>query len=164
MKGNFINNTERKHIVIKKDKEITDRNEIKEILKKAEIIRVAFCENSNPYIVPLIFGYKQESIYIHSSKKGMKIEILKKNNKVSFEVDIDTEVFESQKACSFSMRYKSIVGFGKAYFVSDLKGKKEALDIIMSHYSKSVFEYSQAELINICIIRIDIETMTGKKS
>ena len=148
----------------RKDREITDIAEIEGIINKANVIRVAVCENNRPYIIPLNFGYKDKCIYIHSSKKGKKIDILKKNNNISFEVDIDNVLVDSEKACGFSMKYKSVVGFGKAYFISDLKGKKEALDIIMSHYSKGDFDYSSEQIEKICLIRLDIESMTGKKS
>lgn len=150
--------------MIRKDREITDIQEIEEIINKAKIIRVAMCENNKPYVVPLSFGYKEKSVYIHSSKKGRKIEALKKNNNVTFELDIDTELVESEKACDYSMKFKSVIGFGKTYFISDLKQKKLALDIIMSHYSKGDFFYTPEQIERTCLIRIDIESMTGKKS
>ena len=148
----------------RKDREIKDIQKIEEILNRANVMRMAVCENNLPYIIPLNFGYKDKCIYIHSSKKGMKIDILKKNNNVSFEVDGDHELVLSDKACGFSMKYTSVVGFGKAYFISDLNEKKQALDTIMSHYSKGYFDYSSEKIEKICIIRIDIESMTGKKS
>ncbi|HNR44108.1 MAG TPA: pyridoxamine 5'-phosphate oxidase family protein [Methanofastidiosum sp.] len=146
------------------DREITDINEIEKIINNAKVIRVAVCENNRPYVVPLNFGYKEKCIYIHTSKKGMKIDILKNNNNVSFEVDCDHKLIKSDKACDFSMSYKSVVGFGRACFISDLNEKKQALDIIMAHYSNGIFDYSQDQLEKICIIRMDIESMTGKKS
>lgn len=148
----------------RKDSEITDIKEIEEILNRSNVIRMAVCDYNSPYIIPLNFGYKDKSIYIHSSKKGMKIDILKKNNNVSFEVDGDHELVSSDKACGFSMKFTSVVGFGKAYFISDSKEKKQALDTIMAHYSKGDFDYSSEQIEKICIIRIDIESMTGKKS
>ncbi len=148
----------------RKDREITDIREIEEILNRANVMRMAVCDNNSPYIIPLNFGYKDKCIYVHSSKKGMKIDILKKNNNVSFEVDGDHELVLSDKACGFSMKYASVVGFGKAYFISDSKQKKQALDTIMSHYSKGIFDYNSEEIEKICIIRIDIQSMTGKKS
>ena len=148
----------------RKDMEITDIEEIEGIINKANVIRMAVCENNRPYIIPLNFGYKDNCIYIHSSKKGKKIDILKKNNNISFEVDIDTVLIQSEKACDFSMKYKSVVGFGKAYFISDLKEKKQALDIIMSHYHKGDFDYSSEQIEKICIIKLNIESMIGKKS
>ncbi len=148
----------------RKEREITDIQEIEEIINKAKIIRVAMCDNNKPYVVPLNFGYKEKSFYIHSSKKGRKIDILKKNNNVSFELDIDTELVESEKACDYSMNFKSVIGFGKTYFISDLKQKKHTLDIIMSHYSIGYFDYAPEQIERTCLIRIDIESMTGKKS
>jgi len=148
----------------RKDREITDIKEIEEIINKANVIRMAVCDNNRPYIIPLNFGYKDRCIYIHSSKRGKKIDILKKNNDISFEVDIDHVLVESKKACDFSMKYKSVVGFGKAYFISDLNEKKQALDIIMSHYSNADYDYSLDQIEKICIIRVDIESMIGKKS
>lgn len=148
----------------RKDREITDIKEIEEILNRSNVIRMAVCDNNSPYIIPLNFGYKDKCIYIHSSKKGMKIDILKKNNIVSFEVDGDHELVLSDKACGFSMKYKSVVGFGKAYFISDSNEKKQALDIIMAHYSKGDFDYSLEQIEKIFIFRIDIQSMTGKKS
>jgi nitroimidazol reductase NimA-like FMN-containing flavoprotein (pyridoxamine 5'-phosphate oxidase superfamily) len=148
----------------RKDREIKDFKEIEEILNKANVLRIALCEDTMPYIVPLNFGYKDKCIYLHCANKGKKIDILKKNNNVAFEVDIDTEIVSSDLACDCSMRYKSVIGFGKAYFISDLKEKKQALDTFMSHYFKGIFEYSTREIEKTCLIRVEIESMTGKKS
>lgn len=148
----------------RKDRGIEDLKKIEEILLKSRVLRLALCNNNHPYVVPMNFGYKENHIYIHSSKKGMKIDLLKKNNNVAFEVDFDHELVIADKACGFSMKYESVIGFGKAFFVEDQKEKKEAFDIIMSHYSKDNFDYEMEEIENVCIIRIDIDSMTGKKS
>lgn len=148
----------------RKEREITNLKKIEDILQKATVLRLAVCEDNNPYVIPLNFGYKEKSIYVHSSRKGMKIDILKKNSNVSFEVDINHELVLSEEACGFSMKYDSVIGFGKAFFISNSFEKKQALGIIMSHYSDDDFSYSSEEVEKICIIRIDIESMTGKKS
>ncbi len=148
----------------RKDRGIEDLKKIEEILLKSRVLRLALCNNNHPYVVPMNFGYKENHIYIHSSKKGMKIDLLKKNNNVAFEVDFDHELVIADKACGFSMKYESVIGFGKAFFVEDQKEKKEAFDIIMSHYSKDNFDYEMEEIENVCIIRIDIDSMIGKKS
>ena len=148
----------------RKDREIKSFKEIEEILNKANVLRIALCEDNIPYIVPLNFGYKDKCIYLHCANKGKKIDILNKNNNVAFEVDIDTELVSSEIACDCSMKYKSVIGFGKAYFISYSKEKKQALNVIMSHYLNGSFEYSPGEIDKTCIIRVEIESMTGKKS
>ncbi|HPU91246.1 MAG TPA: pyridoxamine 5'-phosphate oxidase family protein, partial [Methanofastidiosum sp.] len=78
------------------DKEIKNIHEIEDILNKARIIRLALCEDNIPYVIPLNFGYKNNTIYLHTSKIGKKIDILMKNNYVSFEADIDAELVKSK--------------------------------------------------------------------
>lgn len=146
------------------DKEIKNIHEIEDILNKARIIRLALCEDNIPYVIPLNFGYKNNTIYLHTSKIGKKIDILKKNNYVSFEADVDVELVKSKNICSYSMRYKSVVGFGRAYFVSNLEEKRKCMNIIISHYLGDTYDYSIQQIEQTCILRIDIESMTGKKS
>ncbi len=73
----------------RKDKEITDKRGIEEILRKALVCRVAMCNGESPYCVPMNFCYMNGSLYLHSAKEGKKLEILRRNNRVCFEVDVD---------------------------------------------------------------------------
>ena len=72
----------------RKEKEIKNKNMIESILKEADHCVIALSDNNSPYIVPMNFGYKNQTLYLHSSKEGKKIEILKVNNRVSFGVEI----------------------------------------------------------------------------
>jgi uncharacterized protein len=130
-------------IMRRKEKEIKNKNMIESILQEADHCVVALSDNNSPYIVPMNFGYKNQTLYLHSSKEGKKIEILKVNNKVSFGVEINIEIVKKRKPCNWGMKYKSVVGKGYAYFINDSEKKKEALDIIMAKYSNNAhFEYS----------------------
>ena len=123
----------------REDKEIKDNNVIESIIKRAIVCRIAFSENNIPYIVPVIFGYKDNCLYFHSAMEGKKIDIIKQNNNVCFEFDIDQELVKSKNSCSCSMKYYSVIGFGKAFFIDDIEEKRMALNIIMKHYSKWYF-------------------------
>ncbi len=148
----------------RKDKEITDKAEIKSVIGRSLICRLAMADENIPYVVPLCFGYKDNSLYFHSAGEGKKIDILKKNNLVCFEFDIDYEIKKAHKACDWSMKYKSVRGFGKASFLEDIESKCRALDIIMQQYAGKSFEYSEAKIKNIIVIKVEIEHMTGKQS
>ena len=117
-----------------------------------------------PYIVPLCFGFKNNTLYFHSVPKGKKIEILKKNPNVCFEFEIFTQVVKSAKACKWGMKYRSAIGFGKASFISDDDLKREAFDIIMNQYADGSFIYEEALLKSAVIIKVEIHSMTGKQS
>ena len=88
------------------DKQITDASEIEDILRKASVCRLALCDEGRPYIVPLCFGYKDNVLYFHSASAGKKLDILRKNNNVCFEVDIDNELVKTGQVCDWGMKYK----------------------------------------------------------
>ncbi len=146
------------------DKEITGRAEIEEIISRSLVCRLALADENRPYIVPLCFGYKDNSLYFHSAVQGKKIDIIKKNNRVCFEFDIDSEVIKADKACEWGMQYKSVVGFGRAAFLEDSESKRRALDIIMKQYSGESSAYPEAKLKHTVIIKVEIEQMTGKQA
>lgn len=149
----------------KKEKEIKDKSVIESIIKRATVCRIALSEDNVPYIVPLNFGYKDNFLYFHSAKEGRKIDMIRKNKDVCFEIDIDSELIEAEHPCDWSTKYYSIIGFGEAFLVEDLEEKREALDIIMEHYSgKSSFEYPEKIINSLTVIKVRIERMTGKKS
>jgi nitroimidazol reductase NimA-like FMN-containing flavoprotein (pyridoxamine 5'-phosphate oxidase superfamily) len=148
----------------RKEKEITDRAIIESIILRSSVCRLAFSEGDRPYIIPLCFGYKDNTLYFHCAREGKKLNILKKNNNVCFEFDIDHEIVEAEDACKWGMKFRSVIGFGKASFIDDLKSRRRALDIIMQHYSGRSFAYAEVAVRNIAVIRVRIESMTGKKS
>ncbi len=149
----------------KKEYEITDLAEIEAILLKADICRLAMTDGAAPYIVPLNFGYRDRALYFHTGLAGKKIDILNKNNAVCFEVDVDAELLRSDTACGYAMKYRSVVGTGRAHFLEDRDAKREALDIIMGHYShRETWEYREKSFDRACIIRVTIDAMTGRKA
>jgi len=91
----------------------------KGIILKSTVCKLAMCDRHQPYIVPLCFGFKDNILYFHSAPKGKKIDILKNNPNVCFEFDIFTQVIKSAKACKWGMKYRSVIGYGKASFVTD---------------------------------------------
>jgi nitroimidazol reductase NimA-like FMN-containing flavoprotein (pyridoxamine 5'-phosphate oxidase superfamily) len=148
----------------RKDKEITDRKEIESVVERSRVCRLAMLDGVGPYIVPLCFGYRNNTLYFHSAADGKKIGLLRKNPRICFELDCDTEVHAGEKACDFSMRYKSVIGFGKVAFVEDAAAKRDALDIIMKHYADGTFDYPDASVHRISVFKVEIDVMTGKTS
>ena len=148
----------------KKEREITDDSAIESIIKKSLVCRLALFDGTTPYIVPLSFGYQDNALYFHGPQKGKKIDIIKKNPKVCFEFDTDTEIIKEEDSCRWSMRYKSVIGFGKAVLLEDTEEKRKALTIIMGHYSDGTFEFDDAILRKTLVIKVEIESMTGKQS
>lgn len=146
------------------EKEIKSRDEIRDVMKKATVCRLGFVDGDMPYVVPVNFGFDDAAIYFHSAKEGRKLEILRRNNNVCFEMDADHLFVPAEKGCSWSMKFRSIIGNGKAHFIDDAAGKIAALKLIMAHYSDKQYEFTAEEAAKVVVIRIDIESIIGKKS
>lgn len=150
--------------MIRKEREISERAAIEEIIRKSLVCRLAMSEDNIPYIVPLCFGYKDNTLYFHTAREGKKLHILEKNNRVCFEFDILHEVTRSKEPCRWGMRYVSVIGTGKISLIEDFESKRRALDIIMQHYAEKSFVYKEEAIHKAAIIQLEIEHMTGKKS
>ena len=149
----------------RKEQEITDKKVIEEILSKSEICRIGMIDEGVPYIVPLNYGYFDNAIYIHSASDGKKIDILKANNKVCFEIEYATEVIKKDLSCDWAMKYRSLIGYGTIEIITDFEQKKRGLDIIMAQHGKTDNNgYMEKQVEKIVILKLTIDRVTGKQS
>jgi nitroimidazol reductase NimA-like FMN-containing flavoprotein (pyridoxamine 5'-phosphate oxidase superfamily) len=148
----------------RKDLEVSERAEVEAILAEATVCRLAMCDGDQPYVVPLSFGYRDGTLYFHTAMEGKKLCILEKNNRVCFEVDVDQELKRGDRPWEFGVKYRSVIGFGAASFVVDPSEKAAALDIFVEHYAVSPEEYPEALLKVTKVLKVEIDSMTGRKS
>jgi len=148
----------------KKEQEITSRSEINDIIAKCEICRIALSDNDMPYIVPVNFGINGNDLYIHCATEGRKIDIIKKNPNVCVEFDINSKIAEAEKACNWSIKYKSVIAIGKACIIDNFDEKIIALNILMSQYSDENFTFNEDSVNRTAIIKISLSEITGKQS
>jgi len=148
----------------KPEKEITSLSEIEDVIRRAKTCRVALCDNSLPYVIPVCYGYEDKALYFHCAPEGRKLDIIRTNNDVCFQMDTDVEFRESQTACSWSLKYRSVVGRGKAEVLKEKNGKLEALHVIMRHYSSQVYKMDEKKLNALTIVKITVYELIGKKS
>lgn len=148
----------------RKDREIAGKSDIEAIIDQSLVVRLGLCDEGIPYIVPMNFGYRDGWLYMHTAREGKKLDLLMKNNRVCFEMDTGHRIVEADRACEWSMKYSSVIGFGRAVIVDDYAEKVKALNVIMYKYSGiEAHEYNEKEVSRVKIIKIEIESMTGKK-
>jgi nitroimidazol reductase NimA-like FMN-containing flavoprotein (pyridoxamine 5'-phosphate oxidase superfamily) len=145
------------------EREIKDRELIEAILRRATVCRIATCSGGLPYIVPMSFGYESGCLYLHSAPEGKKIDILRRNPRVCFEVDVDQELVKSGLPCQWGFKYRSVIGFGRAVFLEEPEEKERALNLIVKRYSGGPARYAEDALAKVTIIKVEIESMTGKQ-
>ena len=148
----------------RKEREIRDENSIRGILEQGLVCRLGLCDGRFPYIVPMSYGARSGRLYLHGATEGTKIDLLRKNNRVCFEVDVDVRVARGDSACRWSMKYRSVIGYGTARILDNDGEKRAGLDVIMAHYGGPEGPYDGQSLARTCVIEIVIEGVTGKES
>ncbi len=148
----------------RKDREITDIATIESIINKSSVCRMGLCDGDRPYVVPMNFGYRDGKVYMHSALEGKKLDIIRKNPDVCLEFETDLEIVRAEEACSFSMKYRSVIARGRASIQEESADKAYGLNVIMEHYTGKEFEFPVQALTRIVVIRVDIEEMTGKQN
>lgn len=150
-------------IMRRKDREITNRTEINKIIASANLMRIALVDGDMPFLVPVFYAFDGSALYFHSAQAGSKIDILKLNNDVCFEISVDNDIIESEEACDFEAKHRTVIGLGKALFIEEETEKIKALDMIVGRFTARKFEYPKANLDRTAVIRIDIKSIKGKK-
>jgi len=146
------------------DREITDRSDIDGIIRGAQVCRVAFARGDEPYLVPLSFGYDGEAFYFHTARKGRKIDFIAANPRVCFEVEGHVEATpDLDDACEWGFSYESVVGYGTISEMTSADGKAYGLDQIMRQYSGREWGFASANLNNVRVWRLEVESVTGKR-
>jgi len=148
----------------RKDKQVNKPEEIEAILKKGSILRIALHDNPFPYLVPVNFGYADGRLYFHSACDGKKIDLIKRDNRVCFQTESDFGLIRSDTPCHWSTRYASVIGFGRAHLIEDREEKKKGLETVFQHYSIDPFDVPENSLGRIVVVRIEVDSMTGKVS
>ena len=138
----------------RRDKQITGRKEIAEVIRKCQVCRVGLAKDNQPYIVPVSFGYDGRAIYFHSAIKGTKTDYIRANNRVCFEFEHGVEIqSHDDQPCNWSFSFQSVIGFGS---VAEI--------VSMAQYSDKSWNFKNIPLTEIAVWKITIESMTGKQS
>jgi nitroimidazol reductase NimA-like FMN-containing flavoprotein (pyridoxamine 5'-phosphate oxidase superfamily) len=148
----------------RREKAITDRGELRRILREARVCRVAVVDGDRPYLVPLTFALDGEDLVLHSARAGRKIDALRRNPAVCFEVEEGVELVRGERACDFGMRFRTVIGFGDVEFVEDPAERARLLGLFGPRYGAPGAAVPDAEVQRTCVLRVRVRELTGKRS
>ena len=150
----------------RKDREITDKNRIAEFIAKEQILRIAFYDEGDIYIVPVNYGYsvgEQYTFYFHGAKTGRKYELAKSRPNVGFEIDGNYTLLEGEIACDFSATFQSVIGTGKLSVIEDNMEKIKGLNSIMKQTtSRDEWHFSNEMLEAVAVFRLVVDKLSCK--
>ena len=150
------------------DREVTDYNEMEEIIRSCQVCHMAMVDQGNPYSVTVNFGYERKEqqfiLFVHCAAQGRKIDILKQNPKVFITMDHNHELVKGNEACSYGWKYESIMAEGKVEFLASEAEKRSGLDAIMRQYeTHTVFTYPDRAVERVTVLRIALQQITAKR-
>ena len=149
------------------DREITDVKLIEAFIAKEQIMRIAFYDNGEIYIVPVNYGYTNDSgqfaFYFHGAKAGRKYELSKESPNIGFEIDGNYELLEADIACDFSAKFQSVVGTGKISIVEDREEKIKGLNFLMRQTNGNAeWQYSEEMINAVAVYKVDVNKISCK--
>ncbi len=149
-----------------KSREITSLAALEEIIVRCSYCTMAMVDKHNhPYVLPMNFGYANGVVYLHSAPEGKKVDILHNNNHVclAFSTDHALRHQHEEVACSYSMKYRSVLVFGKVEFVQDPAEKRNVLNILMKQYTgRDDFRYNDPAIRNVLVYKVVADKMEGR--
>lgn len=148
------------------DRAVTAPDEIRGILERCKVCRLAMLDGEGLYIVPMSFGYTFEggrlTLYLHSAREGRKIRALSASPQVAFEMDGGHELVAGDAPCAYSTNYESITGTGRAVFCQSAEEKIAGLRAIMAHQAGQEFDFTGPMVRNVAVFRIEADAYTAK--
>ena len=142
------------------------QREIDQIINGSIVCHIAMIDNSGlPYVLPFNFGYKEGRLFIHCAPEGKKIEIWKNNPKVciAFSTDYEMRIQNEKVACSYSMKYRSVLVHGELIPITEYDEKINVLNIVMGKYAtKTDFTYSKPAVENVKVFEVKMDRVEGR--
>ena len=147
------------------DRQVTDRKEIDEIIRRCQICRLGLVDGDEPYVVPMNFGYEKNCVYFHGALTGRKMSILESGPRICLEFDLAHEmVIHEDTACKWSQKYESVIAWGKAEIMGDPVKKRHAFNVIMGHYSeKKEWDYPDIIIERTHVVKVTLDKVTAKR-
>lgn len=150
----------------RRERQVTDINEIIKILDKSKVVHLGMVDGDEPYVVPMNYGYTMEdgklTLYLHGAKRGRKLDLIRTNPKVFFEMCCDIVPFEGDVACKYGITYASVMGRGIAEIVEDVEEKKFALSVLMKTQTGKDFKFEDKMTSIVTVIKINTVEYTAK--
>lgn len=151
----------------RKDREISDIEEIFDMLLRCDTVRLGIQGNDHPYVVPLSFGAElvngKPIVYFHCAEQGLKLDMLNENPNVCIEGDIFIKT--EMTAHGITARYESVIGFGICRFAEDEEEILHGLRLMTEHYGYNDYPLERCQgLQHLKVGVIELDAVTGKRN
>ena len=162
--------------------EITPKNRVKQgsdqadyhkaqvyqILDAGLVAQVAFSEDDQPFIVPMIYGREGNTLYLHGARKSRLVRLLARYPKVCVQVTLLDGIVVARSTFNSSMNYRSVTVFGVPQLIEDAQEKQKALKVISEQLLPGRWQEVRPsfyrEVAMTGVLRLEIESASAKIS
>ena len=148
-----------------KSRIIYEEKEKFDIINKCDVCHVAMVdENGRPYVVCLSFAFDGKYLYLHSGAQGKKIDILQKNNRLCVKFSTDHQPYHQNEevACSYTIKYRSVLLHGTVEFIDDADEKVKIMNLLMQKRTGKSFTFNAPAINHLCVMRVVPDLIEGK--
>ena len=151
----------------RKDREITEINDILKIIEKAKILHLGLFDREYPYVVPLHYGFEFVNgtllFFMHSATEGYKLDLIRGNPNVCVALECDIELVSGEDVpCKYGSTFASVIGRGEAKLVDDEQEKIRGLKLLMKNQTGCDFEIDSKMASCVEIIKVTVLNFTAK--
>ena len=156
-------------VIRRADRAITDDAEIADLLRQADICRIATSVNDQPFISANTFWHDGERSFFQTASEGRTLTNIRRNPRVCLEVDWRGRWLPAKTALAFSVEFTGVVVFGRAYLLEDAAEKERALQGLLDKYFpdlKSGADYrpiTPEERDQTAVFAVDVEAWSAKR-
>ena len=151
----------------RRDREVTDCQAIEDFLRREQILRVAFYDQGDIYIVPVNYSFTCDdngfTFYFHGAQAGRKYELSQQCPTVGFEIDGGYRLVPGSIPCEFTAEFRSVIGTGVLRLLSDRQEKIAGLNAVMRQLSgKDGWDYFDAMVDSTAVYCLQAKTLSCK--
>ncbi|MDD6347476.1 MAG: pyridoxamine 5'-phosphate oxidase family protein [Lachnospiraceae bacterium] len=150
------------------DREITDKEEMFDVIRHCDVCRLGLVgEDGLAYIVPLNFAPEFEDgrvrLYFHSALEGLKMDLIKQNPRVSFEMDCDHRLVYRPELKNCTFCFRSVMGSGLIRFPEEGEKKAVMEKLMRAYHDGEALPFNEKSLAVTAVYCLEVTAMTGKK-
>ena len=151
-----------------REKAAYDRETVHAVLDAGLVAHVAFVQDGDPVVVPMLYGREGETVFLHGARKARIIRLLEGSGRACLNVTLLDGLVFARSTFASSMNYRSVTVHGSARLVDETEEKKHALHVIsdctMPGRRADVRKSLENEIKMTGIIAVDIESASAKIS
>lgn len=139
-----------------------EKETVERVLRDGKFLTLSIFDEQGVYGVPINYGYADGNLYVHSSARGRKFEALTAGREICFSIVADHRLITDEKACKWSYRYSSVIGFGIPKLMEDDEEKSRALSVIMDQYGEGTWHFDSAALKAAAVFEIPVDRISAR--